>query len=144
MQKYSNINNWNKGKNKMKNNLLIFLISRQIGIHCFKNKFLKKKKKKERKERTLNLFPRFVFESLKNCVRAISSAVNLLFQKNLSGLIRDTVRISVSVKLLFVFNLGKLHASRGIKYRMKIKARGEDNVQLTRKLMDRSFVHPGK
>lgn len=95
MQKYSNINNWNKGKNKMKNNLLILLISRQIGIHCFKNKFLKKKKKKERKERTLNLFPRFVFESLKNCVRAISSAVNLLFQKNLSGLIRDRPNIGL-------------------------------------------------
>lgn len=50
MQKYSNINNWNKDKDKMKNNLLILLISRQIGIHCFKNKFLKKKEKgKERK-----------------------------------------------------------------------------------------------
>lgn len=53
MQKYSNINNWNKGKNKMKNNLLILLISRQIGIHCFKNKFLKKKKRKRKGKKEL-------------------------------------------------------------------------------------------
>lgn len=59
MQKYSNINNWNKGKDKMKNNLLILLISRQIGIHCFKNKFLKKKKEKGKERKNFELVSSF-------------------------------------------------------------------------------------